>query len=108
MLISSGIIHILFGAMYGIGCSNATNDLYLYGQWNFVGESFLRKGLSSFLKLMIEAVVFVLPGGLLIIVEYYLIESSYASYFVYLLGMWLGAFFVTAFSNWLLVRLKVI
>jgi|JI6StandDraft_1071083.scaffolds.fasta_scaffold36708_3 hypothetical protein len=107
-LITSGIINIVFGALYGIGCSDDTSYLYLYGYWGFVGETCGRKTGSFFLKVLVELMLVILPIGLLTIMANILIENYYASYVVSLLGMWLAAFLLTTFSNLLLIRWGII
>lgn len=52
-LVTSAIINIVFGAMFGIGCSDYTNYLYLYGYWKFVGETCCAKTCKFVLKLLV-------------------------------------------------------
>jgi hypothetical protein len=49
-----------------------------------------------------------IPVGLLIIMASDLIKDYYGKYVVSLLGMWLAAFLITAFSNIILLRCKII
>lgn len=49
-----------------------------------------------------------IPVGLLTIMANLLIPNYYGKYVVALIGMWLGAFFLTTFSNCLLVRWRII
>jgi hypothetical protein len=52
-LVSGGIINVVFGAMIGIGVSEPTNYLYLYGYWGFVGTNWKQKTWRIILKLLI-------------------------------------------------------
>jgi hypothetical protein len=107
-LVSGAVINLVFGIMMGIGVSEHTNYLYLYGYWVFVGSNWQQKTIRFILKLLVEIMLVIIPLGLLIIMAPILISNYYGQYVVSVVGMWLAAFSLTAFSNVLLLKFNII
>jgi hypothetical protein len=107
-LVSGAVINLVFGIMMGIGVSEHTNYLYLYGYWVFVGSNWQQKTTRFILKLLVEIMLVIIPLGLLIIMAPILISNYYGQYVVSVVGMWLAAFSLTAFSNVLLLKFNII
>jgi hypothetical protein len=107
-LVSGAVINLVFGIMMGIGVSEHTNYLYLYGYWVFVGSNWQQKTIRFILKLLVEIMLVIIPLGLLIIMAPILISNYYGQYVVSVVGMWLATFSLTAFSNVLLLKFNII
>lgn len=97
----------MFGALLGIGFSDSSNYMFLYGRWNYVGEDRKAKLWNFFRKLLVELAL-AGPPIIITILGIILVHNYYAKYFLASLGIWLASVLLVAFTNRLLVRFNII